>query len=163
MFGLDKLFSQKTPSFNLVSPLDGELIDKSAIPDPTFAEGILGPTAGFNPAVGVIYAPCDGKITQMFRTGHALTITSLFGAEILIHVGINTVDLKGKGFKPLVNEDADVKQGDPLIEFDIPAIKEAGFSLEVPLVICNPDDFKKIEFVAPTQVKAGDPICTLEK
>ncbi len=163
MFGLDKLFTKKANAFTIASPLNGEIIDKSIIPDPTFAEGILGPTIGFNPREGMIYAPCDGVITQIFRTGHALTITSVSGIEILIHVGINTVDLKGKGFSALVQEDADVKQGDPLIKFDIPLIKNEGYSIEVPLVICNPDNFRKIEFVAPKPVSKGDIICTFEK
>ncbi len=163
MFGLDKLFTKKESTLTIMAPLNGEIIDKSIIPDPTFAEGILGPTIGFNPTAGMIYAPFDGVITQIFRTGHALTITSNTGIEVLIHVGINTVDLKGQGFTALVKEDAEVKQGDPLIKFDIPFIKQQGYSLEIPLVVCNPDSFNKVEFIASGPVKVGDVICKLEK
>ncbi|MBO8415967.1 MAG: PTS glucose transporter subunit IIA [Proteobacteria bacterium] len=163
MFGLDKLLSKKDQKITLNSPVKGQLIDKAAIPDPTFADGILGATAGFLSSDGVIYAPCDGQITQIFRTGHALTITSVNGVEILIHVGINTVDLKGRGFKALVEQDQKVKCGDELIKFEIETIKEAGFSLEIPMVICNGDDFAKVEFIAPCEVTPASAVCTIEK
>ena len=124
---LGKLFGSK-PDPVLYSPVKGEAILNDQIPDPTFAEGILGPTFAVDPKEGLIKAPCDGTITQIFRTGHAVTLTSKDGVEILIHVGINTVDLKGEGFKPLVKDNEEVKKGSPLIEFDIDLIKEKGFS-----------------------------------
>ncbi len=158
---LGKLFGSK-PDPVLYSPVKGEAILNDQIPDPTFAEGILGPTFAVDPKEGLIKAPCDGTITQIFRTGHAVTLTSKDGVEILIHVGINTVDLKGEGFKPLVKDNEEVKKGSPLIEFDIDLIKEKGFSTIVPIVVCNPTDFESVTFIKPSTVDNQSQICTFK-
>ena len=160
---LDKLFGNKQSTvITLKAPLNGEMIPIQEIPDPTFSECVLGPTACFKPGEdGTVYAPCDGVITQIFKTAHAVTITSKDKVEILIHVGINTVDLKGEGFEALVADDQEVTAGQPLIKFDQAVIAKTGLSNLVPMVICNGMDFKSVEYAAPRAVTTNDNICTI--
>lgn len=160
---LDKLFGNKqAANLTLKSPINGELIPTQEIPDPTFSECVLGPTACLKPGTdGTVYAPCDGVISQIFKTAHAVTITSKDGVEILIHVGINTVDLKGEGFEALVADEQEVKVGQPLIKFDQEVIAKAGLSNLVPMVILNAMDFKSAEFVAPRAITTNDDVCTI--
>lgn len=160
---LGKIFGNKeVAAISLKSPLNGEILERSTIPDPTFRDEILGPTLCFKPGADhTIYAPCDGVITQIFKTGHAVTITSKDKVEILIHVGINTVDLKGEGFTPLVQDDDEVKAGQPLIQFDGDLITKKGFSTLVPFVICNASDFKACNFIEPRAVTLRDEVCSL--
>lgn len=159
----DKLFGNKQPAnITLKAPLNGELIPIQEIPDPTFSECVLGPTTCFKPGTdGTVYAPCDGVITQIFKTAHAVTITSTDKVEILIHVGINTVDLNGEGFEALVTDDEQVKAGQPLIKFDQEVIAKAGLSNLVPMVICNSTDFQSVEYITPRAVTTNDDICTI--
>lgn len=159
----DKLFgSKKAEVLKLNSPLNGEIIDVKEIPDPTFADCVLGPTVCFKPGEdGTVYAPCDGVVTQIFKTAHAITITSNDKVELLIHVGINTVDLKGEGFEAFVKDDDVVKCGQPLIRFDQEVIAKAGLCNLVPVVICNSMDFKSVEFTDPQTVTTNDSFCTI--
>lgn len=159
----DKFFgSKKAEVIKLNSPLNGEIIDVKEIPDPTFSDCVLGPTICFKPGEdGTVYAPCDGTVTQIFKTAHALTITSNDKVELLIHVGINTVDLKGEGFEAYVKDDDVVKCGQPLIKFDQQVIAKAGLSNLVPVVICNAMDFKSVDFVGPQSVTTNDQFCTI--
>lgn len=160
---LSKLFgSNQNTSITLKSPLNGEILETKEIPDPTFSDQVLGPTLCLKPDEdGTIYSPCDGVITQIFKTAHAVTITSKDKVEILIHVGINTVDLKGNGFEALVKDDEEVKTGQPLIKFDQKVIADAGLSNLVPMVICNAMEFEDCSFVGPRQISTADDICTL--
>lgn len=160
LFG--NLFAKKDNQIHIFSPVQGNVVLASDIPDPTFAENILGPTTAIIPTTGHVYAPFDGTITQIFKTGHALTITSKDGVELLIHVGINTVDLKGEGFKALVADNQEVTKGTPLIDFDINFIMEKGYNIIVPVVICNPTDFTNINFTAPGNVNNETIICSLK-
>ena len=159
----DKLFGNKQPAnITLKAPLNGELIPIQEIPDPTFSECVLGPTACFKPGTdGTVYAPCDGVITQIFKTAHAVTITSKDKVEILIHVGINTVDLKGQGFEAYVHDDQEVKAGQPLIRFDSKVIADAGLCGYVPFVILNASDYATCQFVTPQPITTKDVVCTL--
>lgn len=159
----NKLFGGNKPSIiTLKSPIKGEMINVADIPDPTFAESVLGPTIGFKPGEdGTVYAPCDGVVTQIFKTAHAVTLTSTDKVEILIHVGINTVDLKGEGFEALVKDDEQVKAGQPLIRFDSKVIAAHGLSNLVPFVVCNSTDFKSVEFIEPRAVGTDDDVCTI--
>lgn len=160
----DKLFGGNKPAnITLKSPIKGDMINVTEIPDPTFAESVLGPTTCFKPGDdGTVYAPCDGVVTQIFKTAHAVTLTSTDNVEILIHVGINTVDLKGEGFEALVKDDDQVKAGQPLIRFDNKVIAQHGLSNLVPVVVCNASDFKSVEFIAPKAVTTDDDICTIQ-
>ena len=161
---LDKLLGKKAVEpIQIFAPLNGAILERQEIPDPTFSDEVLGPTLCFKPEGDdqTIYAPCDGVISQIFKTAHAVTITSKDKVEILIHVGINTVDLKGEGFEALVKDDEEVKAGQPLIKFDQEIIAQAGLSNLVPMVICNAMDFKSVEYVSPRAVTTNDDICTI--
>lgn len=159
----DKLFAKKTAAIAITSPINGNVVPASQIPDPTFAENLLGPCVGIDPKEGVVYAPCDAEVTQIFRTCHAVTLTSTDGVELLIHVGINTVDLKGEGFEACVKDGDKVKKGQPLIKFDINFIKEKGLSPIVPVVLCNAQDFKEYTFAPVGAFTNNDVLITLTK
>lgn len=128
----------------IYSPLKGELKALSETEDEAFASGALGKGAIIIPSEGKLIAPVDGIIASFFPTGHAIAMETAGGTEILMHVGIDTVKLDGKHFYPKVKEGAKVKKGDLLLEFDIEAIKKAGFSLTTPIIISNTDDFADV-------------------
>ena len=125
----------------LCSPLAGQCIALSEVQDATFASGLLGKGTAVIPHIGRVVAPCDGTLVSLFSTHHALGIQSLNGAEILIHVGIDTVKLDGRFFTPHVQVNDEVKQGDLLLEFDLQAIAAEGYDLTTPIVISNSDDY----------------------
>lgn len=147
----------------LLSPINGELLPADVIPDPTFSQQVLGPTICFKPGDdGTVYSPCNGVVTQIFNTAHAITLTSSNRVEVLIHVGINTVDLKGEGFQALVKDDEEVKVGQPLIRFDKNIIQKAGLSDLIPFVICNANDFQECKFTEdplPKVITTADEFC----
>lgn len=125
-------------------PLKGEVVPLSEVKDEVFSKGYIGKGLAIVPSKGLVTSPVDGKITTLFPTGHAIGITSKNGAEILIHVGMDTVNLEGKYFKPLVKKGDQVKAGQELLEFDLDKIKAAGYSVITPIVITNPDDFTDV-------------------
>lgn len=140
----------------LVSPLRGKIVKLSEVKDEAFSSGALGEGVAIEPDEGVLYAPADGTISALFPTGHAVGITTETGLELLIHVGMDTVQLDGRGFRTFVEAGEVVKQGQKLIEFDIKLISEAGYSLETPVLVTNADDFKKVEITEAEKVQAGD-------
>ena len=146
----------------LFAPVAGEAVPIDQVSDPTFGEKILGDGIAIKPAEGKVLAPCDGTVEQIFETGHAVTLTSLGGAEILIHVGIDTVELNGKHYTIHAHDGDKVKTGDLLIEFDAAAIAAEGYDTITPVVICNTDDFSAIKPHTGT-VAAGDLLLELEK
>ena len=125
----------------LTSPLTGHCIALSEVDDATFASGMLGKGTAIIPQTGRVVAPCDGTLVSLFRTHHALGIQSRDGAEILIHVGIDTVKLDGRFFTPHAQVNDEVKQGDLLLEFDLQAIADAGYDLTTPIIISNSEDY----------------------
>lgn len=145
MFNLKNLFGKNDttkntdPYINIYAPCSGTMVKTAEIPDETFANNVLGPTYGLMPNDGKIYAPCSGIITQVFKTSHAFTITTPEKLEILVHVGVNTIDLQGEGFKALVEENQSVKYKDPILECDLNLIKSKNFSPITSIVICNPE------------------------
>jgi len=141
--------------FVLASPIKGEAIPLNDVPDPTFAEGILGKGVAFIPASGKVTAPCDATVTAAPDTKHAVGLTLDNGMEVLIHIGINTVELNGKYFTYLVKENDKVKKGDTLVTFDLDAIKAEGYSLATPMVVTNSDDYKEIEALVAGPIEAG--------
>lgn len=145
------------------APLIGEAVTSDQISDPTFQQEMLGKGIAIKPSVGKVFAPVDGKIEMMIDSLHAVSITSNNGAAILIHVGIDTVALKGKYFKGHVKEGDMVKRGDLLIEFDIDAIQAAGYDTIVPVIIYNSDDYTEVERLTGKQVQAGETIIKLSK
>lgn len=145
----------------IVSPLKGEVKALSEVNDEAFSGGILGQGLAIVPAEGKLYAPCDGEITTFFPTGHAIGLASENGAEILIHVGMDTVKLDGDGFTPKKNQGDKVKKGDLLLEFDIEKIKAAGYDIITPMIITNTDDYSDVISTDQASVVPGDEAITV--
>ena len=156
-----KLFG-KTPD-GIFAPLSGRAVPITEVPDPTFAEGLLGNGIAIEPVEGKVLAPCNGTVGTMFDTGHAVTLNTENGAEILIHVGLETVSLGGKPFKVHVKDGDKVKKGQLLMEADLEAIKAAGLPTITPVVICNSDEFTKFEAHVGGDVTNDDVIIDLGK
>lgn len=130
--------------------------------DSTFAAELLGKGMAVVPTEGKVYAPVNGKIVTIFDTKHAIGIKADDGTEILIHIGINTVELKGELFEAHVVEGQEVQIGQLLVEFDIPKIKEAGYDVTTPVIVTNTYDYAKVDMVCGGEVKHGDKViqCT---
>jgi PTS system sucrose-specific IIC component len=128
----------------VLQPVKGKVIPLEDIPDETFASGILGQGVGIEPSEGIVMAPFDGVVTSVFDTKHAITLESN-GMEMLIHVGINTVNMKGEGFTAFVKDGDTVKAGQKLLGFDRNAIKKAGYSDTVAVLMGNSDDMDGVE------------------
>lgn len=141
----------------------GDVVKMSDIPDEVFAQGILGPCCGIDPEVGEVYAPCDGEITQAPDTLHALGLAGEGGVEVLLHVGVDTVEMKGSGFQAFVKLGDHVKKGQKLLAMDLAKIKAAGHPAVVITVVTNSDDFANIELVAEGKVKPGDAMLKVGK
>ena len=161
----DKLFSKKEQFVDnqIFAPIEGQAVDIAEVPDPTFAEKLLGNGIAIIPVDGRVYAPCDGTIDTMFHTGHAVSMTSNTGAELLIHVGLETVSLDGKPFKIHVKSGDRVKQGQLLIEADLAAIKAAGLNTITPVVVCNTDDYSTFNTTTGQAVTKTDMVIELAK
>lgn len=158
-----KLFGKKDNSIKFVSPIKGEIIPIEEVNDPTFASGMLGKGVGIKPAEGKVVAPVNGEITIMFPTKHAVSILTEDGAELLIHIGLDTVNLQGEHFTSHVEVGQKVKVGDLLVEFDTEKIKEAGYDITSPMLICNPDNFESIETIKYGPVELGEEIIKISK
>ena len=146
----------------LTSPMAGELVALSDVNDEAFASGTLGPGVAISPAAhAVVVAPCDGKVTVAFPTGHAYGLKSASGVQILIHIGMDTVKLDGKGFTPHVSKGDIVKRGDVLAEVDWDVIREAGYDTITPMVVTNKKKFGEITPAAPGPVGISDTVVTV--
>ena len=130
-------------STELVSPLDGELLPLSEVKDEVFSSGAMGEGVAIEPSQGVLHAPDDGRVVMTFPTGHAIGMKTKDGAEILMHIGMDTVNLQGKGFETLVDKGDEVKAGDELVKFDIDEIHSAGYIVTTPIVVTNSKDYEK--------------------
>lgn len=140
----------------LLAPMTGPVVLLANVPDPVFSGGMFGDGIGVDPLVGKLVAPCDGVITHLARTGHALTIATAEGAEILLHIGIDTVELNGRGFTPKVAQGAQVKAGDLLIEFDQDLVACNAPSLVSVIAIANSDAFEIVERAKGGMLKIGE-------
>lgn len=153
MFG--KLFSKKTKEQQVIvkAPLTGELIPLEQVPDPVFAQKIVGDGVAIKPVEGVLLAPVKGKILHLAATSHAIGIVTDEGIELLLHIGIDTVKLNGTGFTSCIKVGDQVDVGDKLVEFDIQAIEQAGLSTITPVLVTNGDkvDSRKQETVGLVQ------------
>lgn len=129
---------------NLKSPLSGKVLPLSDVPDKVFFSGAMGKGLAIDPEKGELIAPADGEITTIFPTGHAVGLTTKDGIEILMHIGMDTVELEGQGFETFVKQGDQVKAGDLLVRFDIEAIKAAGYSVITPIVITNTEHFADV-------------------
>ena len=157
----DKLFGKKLEE--IYAPIAGKAVAITEVPDPTFAEGMLGNGIAIEPADGKVYAPCDATVDMMFDTGHAVSLVTESGAEILIHVGLETVGLEGKTFTVHVQNGDKVKKGQLLIEADLEAIKAAGLPTITPVLICNTDDYLTFKTHVDTAVTNADLVIELGK
>lgn len=145
----------------LVSPLQGKVLPLEQSSDVAFASGAMGKGILIDPTEGVLTSPVNGTITTVFPTGHAIGITSNDGAEILIHVGVNTVKLKGQFFDKRVKEGDMVKQGQLLLEFDIEQIKAAGYTTATPIIVTNSAQYLDVLNTMETEVKREDYLLTV--
>ncbi|WP_119317026.1 PTS sugar transporter subunit IIA [Companilactobacillus formosensis] len=148
------IFKKKVKEVELVAPVNGKAVDLSEVPDKVFASGMMGEGIAFKYTGDTICAPCDGKITTIPNTMHAFGIIAENDAEILVHIGIDTVNLKGEGFKKLVNEGDKVKAGDPIIKLDRSLIESKGYNLITPVLITNSKDYS-VEIQNIGDVNAG--------
>ena len=156
-----KLFGKKYDL--LCAPVAGNAVPISQVPDPTFAEEMLGKGIAVEPTEGKVYAPCDATVDLMFATGHAVSLVADCGAEVLIHVGLETVSLEGKHFTVHAASGDKVKKGDLLIEFDLEAIKAAGFNTITPMVVCNSDAYTTFNTHVGKAVTNADVVVELGK
>ena len=140
----------------ICSPLTGEIVPLDEVEDEVFASGVAGLGLAIRPSEGIVHAPCDGEISLVFPSKHAIGMTTKDGVELLIHVGINTVMLEGEGFETLVEEGTQVKAGQPLLRFESSFIQEKGYLLTSPVLVTNADDFQKVDCPVSGQVKAGE-------
>ena len=146
----------------LAACLTGTVVPLAEVKDEAFASGALGDGIAIEPAVGELVAPADGEISSTFDTHHAVGMTTVDGAELLMHIGIDTVKLGGKHFTYLVNEGDKVRKGQPLIRFDIEAIKAEGYPVTTPLIVCNTDEYSAVTPKASGTVKQGDALLELK-
>jgi len=138
------------------SPLDGKLVPLSEVPDPVFAGGVMGPGAAIEPSGNTVYAPGPGTVAAAQPTGHAFGLVLDGGLEVLIHVGIDTVNLAGKGFDVKVKNGDRVEAGTPLVVFDRKVIEDAGYPLITPVIVLNADDFAAVNPMLEGDVRHGD-------
>lgn len=147
----------------LYAPIPGNVVSREKIPDDTFASGVLGDGVGIEPEKGEVVAPCDGEISSLTDTRHAIGITGPGEMEVLIHVGVDTVKMNGDGFELYVNEGDRVKAGQKLMTFDIEKIKAAGFSTTSAVLLTNSDDYSSCEIVKTGKTKQMEKIISVQK
>ena len=147
----------------LFAPIQGNIIARENIPDETFASGMLGDGVGVEPETGEVVAPCNGEITSLAETLHAIGITGPDGMEVLIHVGIDTVKMKGEGFKPFVKEGEKVKAGQKLLTFDMEKIKKAGYSTTSAVLLTNSSDYPHFKILKTGVTKQIEKIISIEE
>ena len=133
-----------TGTIEIIAPLSGEIVNIEDVPDVVFAEKIVGDGIAIKPTGNKMVAPVDGTIGKIFETNHAFSIESDSGVELFVHFGIDTVELKGEGFKRIAEEGQRVKVGDTVIEFDLPLLEEKAKSTLTPVVISNMDEIKEL-------------------
>ena len=148
---------------HVYAPLAGEAVAISEVPDPTFSSGAMGNGIAIKPTDGKVCSPVNGTVDMMFDTGHAVTLVSDNGIEILIHVGLETVGLEGKPFQVKVQNGQKVKKGDILMIADLAAIEAAGLPTITPVLICNTDDYTTFNTTTGKAVTNADVVIELGK
>ncbi|WP_341459067.1 glucose PTS transporter subunit IIA [Megamonas funiformis] len=146
----------------IASPLKGEVLPLNEVKDEAFASGILGNGIAINPKEGVLVSPVNGVVNALLPTLHAIGITTQEGAEILIHIGMDTVKLKGEGFKAFVKQGDEIKIGQKLIEFDIDLLKSKGYCLDVPIVITNMMNYTEVVCTKETNINIGENLLSIK-
>ncbi|HSH34820.1 PTS glucose transporter subunit IIA [Schnuerera sp.] len=155
-------FFKKNKFVEIVSPITGNILPMEEVPDKVFSEKMIGDGLAIEPAEGKVVSPVDGTIVTIFPTNHAIGLATKEGVEILIHIGLDTVELDGLGFKRMIEKDSKVKKGDILMEFDIELIKEKGKSPITPVIITNMDKVNKMDKNSGNVEKGKNIIYTIE-
>ncbi|MBR3999744.1 MAG: PTS glucose transporter subunit IIA [Clostridia bacterium] len=159
-----KLFGRaKTKMYTITSCVSGTVVPMEEIADDVFRDGILGFCVGIEPDDGKIYAPCDGVVTQVSETSHAIGIKTDYGAEILIHAGIDTVQMMGDGFSPKTSEGDRVSSGQLLLEFDPGKVREAGYGTTVITAVTNSGQFGDVMRASSGKTSVGEAIVQIRK
>lgn len=164
--GMDEKKSRETEleeEMIVYAPVKGNVISREEIPDDTFASGVLGDGVGIEPEEGEVAAPFDGEISSVADTRHAVEITGPGGMEVLIHVGVDTVNMKGDGFELLVAEGEKVKAGQKLINFDREKIKAAGYSTVTAVLLTNSDDYQGFKALKTGNIEKAEKLFTVDK
>lgn len=151
-----KLFGKKETAETLIAPLNGEVVALSEVPDPTFSEKMLGDGIAIIPTEGRVVSPVNGEIITVFPTKHAIGIRSEQGAEILIHIGLETVQMQGEGFKEHIKEGDRVKTGQLLMEFSLDLVREKAKSTITPVIITNLDQILSVQPSLTSDAKSGE-------
>lgn len=150
------LSTAKGDKIVLASPIEGKVISLDKVEDQVFSSGALGKGVAIEPSLGEVYAPADAQVTTLFPTGHAIGLTTTDGVEVLMHIGMDTVELNGDGFETFVKQGDEVKKGDLLVKFDMNKIKEAGYSVITPIVVTNSGDYLDVLDMEQTDVLHGE-------
>jgi PTS system beta-glucosides-specific IIC component len=158
MFGL-----KKDKKIMITSPIEGEVLPLSMVKDPVFRDKIVGDGVAILPSKGRVVAPADGTVAMLFDTRHAISIRTEQGVELLIHIGLDTVNLKGQFFTAHVSAGDTVKKGDLLVEFDVDGIKGAGYEIMTPVIICNMTDYSGITSDTGGMIKELEQLITVKK
>ncbi|MDC7124303.1 MAG: PTS glucose transporter subunit IIA [Spirochaetales bacterium] len=148
---------------NILSPVEGEIVPLDSISDPAFSTGIMGLGAAIVPSADKVFSPVSGVVDTVFETLHAIGLKSDDGLDILIHVGQNTVELKGKCFKCYVKEGQRIEAGDPLLKFNLKKIKKLGYDITTPITITNSDEYSEILPVVSGRSVIGEPLIKIKK
>lgn len=160
--GLDTTGRSSAKEEILYAPMTGKIIPIGEVEDEAFSTRALGDGIAIEPSEGKLYAPCNGEVSMLFQTKHAINIVSEGGAEILLHIGIDTVKLYGKYFEAHVKDGDKFKKGDLLISFDMEGIRREGYKLSTPMIVCNTTDYESVNPVAKGNVKHGDRVLELK-
>ena len=152
-----------TGTIEIIAPLSGEIVNIEDVPDVVFAEKIVGDGIAIKPTGNKMVAPVDGTIRKIFETNHAFSIESDSGVELFVHFGIDTVELKGEGFKRIAEEGQRVKVGDTVIEFDLPLLEEKAKSTLTPVVISNMDEIKELIKLSGSVTVGETPVIRIKK
>lgn len=156
---LKKLFGGENKEQKVIAaPVTGKAIPMSEVADPTFSQEILGRGTAVVPSEGRVVAPADGVVGMVFDTKHAVSLTTDSGAELIIHIGLDTVQLNGEFFTAHVAAGDKVKKGDLLVEFDMDKIKEKGYDVTTPVIVCNTPEFSSMECLNGMDVTAGETV-----
>ena len=157
----ESLSEKVEEEITVYSPLKGTVIPLDQVEDEAFSSGVLGKGTAVIPEEGVLWAPADGTISAMFPTGHAIGMVTESGAEVLMHVGMDTVKLNGEGFKPLIKAGDQVRKGQPLLEFDMKLIQEAGYSLVTPVLVTNYMQYGEIRTLKTGAADRGEALLSV--
>ncbi len=146
----------------ILAPVSGNVVPLSEVPDDVFAEGMAGDGAAIVPAGGgEVVAPVSGSLVKLFEGGHAFGIATDEGIELIVHIGLDTIELRGEGFEKLATEGERVDAGQPVVRFDLETIKDSGYDPITPVVVTNPEDHA-VSVLKNGEVQAGDDLLEAE-